>query len=488
MKNETWGSKLLLILAVAGGAIGIGNFLRFPTLFAQYGGWFLVPYFASFFLLGLPLMLIEWTIGAYSRDEERHSLSTFLEKRFPNYRFVKYLGIISVACCLIIAGYYIYIESWMLGYSILSLKGVFNNIPANELGDFLGSYIGFKGGVEVAVITIISLVIAVFLNFFFVAKGISKGISVVIKWSMPILLIMSLLMLVRVFCQPNIFDGIKYMFRGDISQLFNLKMWVAAASQMFFSLSVGFTSTMVYVTYSKNNIDILKDGATSAFMNMGIEVLIASFMTIPVSFLVFGEKMDQVAHSSSIAFGMVSMPSIFQDIPGASVWCFLWFFLLFIAAVTSSISMVQVFQSYLCDKLDISKVKSSLLNLCVFILVIIPTVVVPCGIDEFDFWTNTVLMPIGALILVCIVHGLKDSYSEKYKENTKHRTSGVGKFITKYITPLYLIIIIVPFIVNTVRDMFAGKDLNWEHYLCRGVIIVVFLIYGLTLHHKKNKK
>ena len=481
---DKWNSKILLILAVAGGAIGIGNFLRFPTLFAQYGAWFLVPYFVSFFLLGLPLMLVEWTLGAYSRDKGENSLATMLKKVFPNHIWVKYLGILCVTCCLIIAGYYIYIESWMLGYSVISLKGTFNTLPAEKLGEFLGNYTTFKSGTELGVICLITLLITIFLNFYFVAKGVSKGVGNLIKWSMPILLIMSILMLVKVLFTPGIGEGIKYMYRGEPSDLLNTKMWIDAASQMFFSLSVGFTSTYVYVTYSKNNLNIFSDGLTSSFMNMGIEVILASFIAIPVSFLAFGDKMDEVAHSSSIAFGMVSMPAIFQNIPGCSFWCFLWFLLLFLAALTSSVSMVQVFVSYLCNKLKISGVKSAWLNFLLFAVVAFTAVKLNGAIDELDFWTNSIFMPIGALILISVVHALRGNFVKKFNENSKTKMPNSILFIIKYVTPIYLLLAIIPFVITSGKDVLFGNEITVEQWFCRGLIVVMMIIYGMILGKK----
>ena len=112
---------------------------------------------------------------------------------------------------------------------------------------------------------------------------------------------------------------IKYMFQPRAS-LWDTKMWIDAASQMFFSLSVGFTATFTYVTYADKNLDISKQGLMASFMNVGMEVLIASFIAIPVSYIAFGaDKIQDVVKGSSIAFGMVSMPSIFNNIPGVDL-------------------------------------------------------------------------------------------------------------------------------------------------------------------------
>lgn len=484
---EKWNSKILLILAVAGGAIGIGNFCRFPTLFATWGGWFLVPYFVSFFLLGLPLMLVEWTLGCMARDTDSHSLPTFLEKYFRNKNF-KYLGFMAVACCLIIAGYYIIIESWMLGYSIIS-TGLFQKIPKDGLDVFFGNYITLEAGLDLKIIAIAAVIISVYLNFYFVIKGISKGVSTLIKYSMPLLLIMSLIMVIKVLLTPNILEGIKFMFRGDMHNLLNYQMWLDAAGQMFFSLSVGFSCTMVYVSFSKNEINIFKDGMTSAFMNMGIEVLLASFMTIPISYIIFGDRIKEVIANSTIAFGMISMPAVFQN----NIWCFIWFFLLFVAALTSSVSMVQVFISFLSDKFGISKLISGFISIVPFMFVLVSAFYISKGIDIFDFWTNTVLMPIGALFLIFLCHCLGKNFVKTFNENSKRPINAFLQIIIKYVTPIYLIIATFPPMIKNLGEMFKQEGFlsqDWNVWLVRAIIIVIFAltIFAIGKKNIKNKK
>ncbi|MBQ0105143.1 MAG: sodium-dependent transporter, partial [Armatimonadetes bacterium] len=445
---ERWNNRFLLILAVAGGATGIGNFLRFPTLFAQYGGMFLIPYLCSFFILGLPLMFIEWILGAMARDCGKNSLSLFLEVCFKN-RFVKYLGVACVSACLIISGYYMYIESWILGYGWISITGGFKNMASSDMGDFLGQYITIGDGV-CDVIVIVALIITVFLNYYFTARGISKGIASLIKFSMPLLMIIALIMLVKVlFFTPGSWEGIKYMFSPRVG-LSESKMWIDAASQMFYSLSVGFTSTFTYVTYADKNLDISKQGLMASYMNVGMEVLIASFIAIPVSYVAFGaDKIQDVVNSSSIAFGMVSMPAIFNNIPGGSFWNFLWFFLLFIAALTSSLSIVQPSASFFCNKFNISKFKGTVCSLLVCLLIIIPSVVISVGVDEFDFWANSFIIPFGAFFLIWIIYmiGPKKCWAA-YEENSTRPLNGFMKFCIQFATPLMLIMVMAMYIYN----------------------------------------
>ncbi len=488
---DRWNNRFLLVLAVAGGAIGIGNFLRFPTLFAQYGGLFLIPYLISFFIIGLPLMFTEWILGAMARDVKMNSLASFLEV-YHNNRVLKYFGVAALSACLIISGYYIYIESWILGYGWISVTGGFKHIEASAMGDFLGSYMTLGDGV-CDILCILCLLITIFLNYYFTAKGIAKGIATLIKVSMPLLIVIALFMLANIFYIPGTWAGIKYMFEPRVD-LWNSKMWVDAASQMFFSLSVGFTATFTYVTYADKNLDIAKQGLMASFMNVGMEVLIASFIAIPVSYVAFGaDKIQEVVKGSSIAFGMVSMPSIFNNVPGGQFWSFLWFFLLFIAALTSSLSIVQPSASFICNKFKTNKLWGSVASFVISLIILVPSVLCAVGIDEFDFWANSFIVPIGSLLLIVIVYSIgKEKCWVCFENNSSSKLNWFMKFCISWATPLFLIIVITLYIFNYGREIITCSNYEPEKIpqviLCRALMVVIILIYALIIHFKKIKK
>lgn len=491
-KKDIWNNKFLLVLAVAGGAIGIGNFLRFPTLFAQYGGMFLIPYICSFCVLGLPLMFAEWILGAKARDCGKNSLCLFLEYAHRN-NMVKYLGIAAVSACLIISGYYMFIESWILGYSYLSLTGAFSSMASDQMGDFLGKYMTIGDG-SCDILCITALIITLFLNYYFTARGISKGISSLIKVSMPLLITIALIMLAKVlFFTEGSWEGIRYMFQPRVP-ITDTKMWIDAASQMFFSLSVGFTATFTYVTYADKNLDISRQGLMASFMNIGMEVLIASFIAIPVSYLAFQDRIQDVVSSSSIAFGMVSMPSIFNDIPGGFFWNFLWFFLLFIAALTSSLSIIQPSASFFCNKFGINKLWGTVCSFFVCLIIIIPSVLIPVAIDEFDFWANSFIVPVGAFFLIVAIWllGPKNCW-ETYEQNSAKPLTPFMKCCIQYITPILLIIVMILYIMNYGLLIISCDGYTSEQIpqviTCRILMAAVIMVYIviLSLRTKKTK-
>ncbi|MFA5035526.1 MAG: sodium:calcium symporter, partial [Candidatus Margulisiibacteriota bacterium] len=174
-KRQEWGTKLGIILAVAGSAVGLGNFLRFPVQAAQNGGGaFLIPYFISFVLLGIPLMWIEWAIGRHG-GLFGHGSAPFILNRLWKNRLAKYLGVVGIFGPVVIFIYYTYIESWLLGYAFFSLTGqLFAVITPAAMKDFLTAYQGLAPGSNLMTAYVFFL-ITFLINFYFVYRGVQGG-------------------------------------------------------------------------------------------------------------------------------------------------------------------------------------------------------------------------------------------------------------------------------------------------------------------------
>ena len=229
--REQWGSRIGLILAVAGNAIGLGNFLRFPVKAAANGGGaFMIPYFVAFLLLGIPMMWVEWTIG---RMGGAHGHGTtpgmfhVMWKKAPS----KYLGALGIVIPFVIVIYYNFIESWCLGYSWFSVTGkYFGHANREAMGQFLRGFQGIESNefFSSLVPVLIFWGITIGLNFYFLYKGISKGIEILAKYGMPLLFIFGIILVVRVLTlgtpdpsQPemNIANGMGFIWNPDFSRL-----------------------------------------------------------------------------------------------------------------------------------------------------------------------------------------------------------------------------------------------------------------------------
>jgi SNF family Na+-dependent transporter len=253
MARERWGSKLGVILAVAGSAVGLGNFLRFPGVAANNGGGaFMIPYIISFLLLGLPLMWIEWTIGRFGGGFEHSTAPGIFHTMWRKNRFIKYFGVIGIFGPTVIFIYYTYIESWLLGYSFFALSGK-HAACTDQAGmqAFLKGYQGLVSNGHFSGIgpAYLFFLITFALNILVVCFGIRGGIERVCKWGLFLLFVFAVIITVRVLtlgspdpAKPdwNIAAGLGFLWNPHWEKLMEAKVWLAAAGQIFFTLSCGF--------------------------------------------------------------------------------------------------------------------------------------------------------------------------------------------------------------------------------------------------------
>jgi len=350
-KKDGWGSSLGIILAVTGSAVGLGNFLRFPGLAAKYdGGAFLIPYFLALLFLGLPIAWSEWAMGRYGGQRGFNSCPGIFRTIWKS-RLAPYCGVLGLLVPVVIYMYYLWIESWCLGYALKYLAGGLNLGPEKAAyTDHFTSYVGlgadgafFHQGMTLPVACLLACVA---LNFFIIYRGLSGGIEKVCLWGMPLLVICALLVLVRVLTlgtpdpahpDRNVIAGLGYMWDirgglpGLLKSLSNAEMWMAAAGQIFFSLSVGFGVVINYASYLKKRDDIALGSTTAVAGNEFCEVTLGGLTTIPAAFLFLGAA---GAVGGTFGLGFQTLPLVFDRMPLGQLFGFLWFFLLFIAAIT----------------------------------------------------------------------------------------------------------------------------------------------------------
>lgn len=216
-QREYWGSKLGVILAVAGSAIGLGNFLRFPVKAATYGGGaFLIPYLIAFVLLGIPLAWVEWTMGRYGGRYSHGSAPGILDVvvRKP---WAKYVGSLGILGPLLIYFYYVYIESWLLGFAFYALNGeLLNAVETNTITVFFGNYITLQTTLFANIpAALVFFLVTFILNFAIIGFGIRRGIEVANKFALPLIFILGIVLLIRVLTIPDIDRGLAFMWNPD---------------------------------------------------------------------------------------------------------------------------------------------------------------------------------------------------------------------------------------------------------------------------------
>jgi NSS family neurotransmitter:Na+ symporter len=508
-KREQWGTRIGLILAVAGNAIGLGNFLRFPVKAAANGGGaFMVPYFVAFLLLGIPMMWVEWTIGRMG-GLKGHGTTPGMFQILWRKPASKYLGALGIVIPFIIVIYYNFIESWCLGFSWFSLTGkYFGNTNREAMGKFLRGFQGAEANEFFSSLAPVLIFwgITIALNFYFLYKGISKGIEVLAKIGMPVLFVFGIILVVRVLTlgtpdpsQPgwNVGAGMGYIWNPDFSRLGSATVWLVAAGQIFFTLSLGQGIINTYASYLREKDDITLNGLTTSSANEWAEVILGGTIAIPVAVAFFGLAETQViANEGAFNLGFQALPVIFQKLPLGQIFGGMWFFLLFIAGITSSVALTQPAIAFLEDEFKWKREKAVIV---VFSVLITLTALVIAFfkfgfLDELDFWAGTfglVLFAAMEIILFSWIFKIKKGWEEMHK-GADLKVPAFFKFILKYITPVYLLVLLgYWFYKDAVKEfLMKGKPEANRPYLwgARIMIAVVLLVVMILIRKAWNKK
>ena len=504
MKNrETWKSKLGIIMAVAGSAIGLGNFLRFPVQAAQNGGGaFMIPYFISLLLLGIPLMWVEWTIGRFGGGFGHGTAPGIFHNMWIKNRFIKYFGIVGIFGPLVIFIYYTYIESWTLAYAFFSAVGKY--LLATDQGTMVSLLKGFQGieknqffsSMQCAYIFFL---ITFILNIWIIYKGISGGIEKLCNIAMPVLFIFGIMLTARVLTlgapnplNPgwNVLNGLGYLWNPDFSSLKDAKVWLAAAGQILFTLSVGIGVILTYASYLKKTDDVVLSGLTAASTNEFAEIILGSSIVIPAAFAFFGPiEIGNIAKSGAFNLGFVTMPLIFEKISLGAFFGCAWFLLLFLAGITSSVSLAQPAIAFLEDEFNISKKKAVIIfGIASFILCQPAIFFLKHGVvNELDFWGGTFCLVLFAAIETILfgwIFGMEKAWEEMH-HGAEMRLPRIYKFIIKYITPLFLIIILIAWSWQQGIPMFLMKTASEtdKPYILgiRLMLLAMFIILGILV-------
>ncbi|QDT38294.1 sodium:calcium symporter [Stratiformator vulcanicus] len=497
--SDGWGSRIGVILAVAGSAVGLGNFLRFPGQAASNGGGaFMIPYFISLLILGIPLAWAEWTMGRYGGRRGFNSAPGIFSAIW-HHPAAKYLGMLAVLIPLMIYMYYVLIEAWCLGYAFNYLIGNEKLTASNaDFGAFFGSYVGIEQdgvlmspkGADGKVnafraenFQLLGILIFTFgVNFALIYRGVSKGIETFCKIAIPLMVVLALVVLVRVMTLPpqpipedqlaaaaanstvegdspttrSVSDGLGFMWNPDFSKLLEPKTWLAAAGQIFFSLSVGFGVIINYASYLKKEDDIALGSLTACSMNEFFEVCLGGLITIPAAFIFLGTA---VIGMGTFAVGFNALPEVFAKMPFGQLFGFLWFFMLFVAAMTSSISMLQPAIAFLEEGFGLKRQDSvAILGLITamgtgFVFYFSKGLT---ALDTIDFWVGTFLIFVLALIQAILygwLFGLKRGDREMH-EGAHIKVPALVQFLLKYVVPVYMLVIFVSFIATNVFTKF----------------------------------
>ena len=476
-ERERWGSRLGLVLAAAGNAVGVGNLLRFPAQAGQNGGGaFIVPYFLSLLFFGLPMMWVAWTVGRYGGRFGHTSTPGMFDKMW-NHPAAKYLGVIGISLPLLFCLYYTYIEAWCLSYSFFSASGDFVSTASRwvDLSAYFNEYLGnaathtYFPSVSTAVLF---TAVTVLLNVWVLSRGVAKGIETLAKIAMPLLLLFCLILAVRVFTlsglRGTVWDGLNFLYTPDFSALGNWNVWIAAAGQIFFTLSIGFGSMECYASYLRENEDVALAGLTTASTNEFVEVIFGSAIAIPAAAIYFGPaRMVAIASSGTFDIGMVAMPEILRHLPGLSFFGTIWFLLLFFAAFTSSVAVAQPVVAFFKDEARLPRAAAAGLVGVFWLVGTLPIVYFyRYGVfAEMDFWAGTIgLVFFSAIeaVLFAWIFGMDKGWAELHR-GAQIRVPRIFYYIIRYVTPVALVAILCGWSYGAIvdRTLIPTPQVNW---------------------------
>ena len=491
-KKDRWGSQLGVILAVSGSAVGLGNFLRFPGQVVNNGGGaFMIPYVVSLLVVAIPLATAEWALGRYGGRRGYHSPAGVYYSATNRSAFWGAMGSLATVAPFIIGMYYVFIEAWCLVYAAQYLGGVlapfglgFTVVPNSPSGllfddaqgyeNFFGSLVGigkngalFSFGTSTALFATLA---CAGVNFLLLYRGVSRGIERFCKAAAPLILLCSIAVIIRVISLGNptgqpgqsFLDGLGFMWNptrevatksgelvrvGVWETLANPDVWLAATSQIFFSVSICLGAVCTYASYVKPRGDVALSSLAATATNEFCEVGFGGLMSIPPAIMFLGARASG-SFASSFALGFVVLPNVFGLMPFGQFWGFLFFFLLLLAAVTSSVSMIQPMIALLQESQGWTRERSagvaSTVNF-VGTLVICAYTLNLGALDVFDFWVANFLPLVTAIIqtiVVCFVWGASALRSE-IARGSRIKPPLFLVDVVKYVSFPYMILVVL---------------------------------------------
>jgi SNF family Na+-dependent transporter len=482
--HEQWATRLGVILAVAGSAVGLGNFLRFPGVAAENGGGaFMIPYFCALVFLGIPIGWAEWTMGRYGGNHGFHSSPVILGI-LGGSRTTRYLGVIGVIIPLVVYFYYIVIESWCLAYCWDFVRGgigidldkAIQEQVATSREYFHDATGRASNGVTVEGQlhqSVVFWIIVSVLNLWFLHRGLSKGIESFCKWAMPLMAVCGVVVLVRVLTlgtpeptapENNVENGLGFMWNPNFEALKSFKPWLAAAGQIFFSLGVGFGIIINYASYLRRRDDVVLSGLTASATNEFFEVVLGGLITIPAAVVFLGIGLTAESTGSSFNLGFNTLPVVFAHMPLGNIFGAVWFFMLFLAAITSSLSMVQPAKAFFQEALGLSRQGATIVISLVTVLGSLFVIWYSRGqiaLDTLDFWVGTFLIYLLATIQIVVfgwVFGIDRGIAEA-EHGAQMRIPLGFRFIMKYVAPAYLLVVFGGFLYQEIiAPYFQGKE------------------------------
>ncbi|MGO1468859.1 MAG: sodium-dependent transporter [Tissierella sp.] len=437
-KREGFSSKFGILAAAVGSAIGLGNIWRFPYVVGKYGGGaFLIVYLGIVAAIGLPLMLSEFVIG---REGKQDAIGSF--KKLDSKRPFFVSGVLGVLAAFFILSFYGVVAGWTLEYVFASITNKFAGQSSEQIGNMFGSFIADPYR------PIMWQIVFMGITGLIVSTGVQKGIEKVAKIMVPLLLVLIIILDIKALSLPNSMEGLKFLFQPDFSVI-DGRVVLGALGHAFFSLSLGMGIMITYGSYISDKENL---GSTALQISLA-DTFIALLAGIAIFPAVFAYGVDP---SDGAGLVFITLPNVFNQMPGGYIFSIMFFALLALAALTSTISLLEVVVAYLVDSLKMARKRASILAFTGITLVGFFASLSNGPLAHLDFFGNNFFdfldettanyfLTTAALISVIFVGWFMD------KGRIKGQLSNEGKFsigyesiyfaIIKYVAPIGIVLV-----------------------------------------------
>ena len=438
-----WSSRWLFILAAAGSAVGIGNIWKFPYIAGQNGGGaFVIIYLVCIAAVGIPIMISEVMMGREGRQSPINTMRTLVERAQANPMWVL-IGWMGVLAGFLILSYYAVIAGWAMNYVVLTAAGTFESVTATGAADTYNTFLANPWEL------IFWQTLFMALTVWIVGKGVSKGLETAIRWFMPLLFVLLIVLLVYSVNSGGFQQGWDFMFKVDPAAFTNPQIWLLAMGQSFFTLSLGMGAMMAYGAYVPEKAGI---GGTVAIIAI-LDTTVAVAAGLAIFPIVFANGLD-AAQGPGLMF--VTIPLAFGQFPLGAVFGTLFFVLVSFAALTSAISLTEPVLAYLVEEYNAKRkrVAISVGVLCwilglgtVFSFNIWSDVTVVGGLSVFDFIdyvSQNIMLPLGGLLIaIFAVWVLPKSVMEKQLGFKGGFLFGLWRVVAGIVAPLGVLAVFI---------------------------------------------
>ncbi len=486
MTRQRWTSRTVFVLAALGSAVGLGNLWRFPYLAGKYGGGaFLIPYLIALVLVGVPMLMLELAVG---QKMQQGAIGSYT-KLHPS--FVG-LGIFALISSFIIVSYYAVVMAWSLVYLLASLR---MNWSDDAESYFYQEVIQISNGIEqlggINLPILLSLIVVLLLVYFCVWQG-TKSVGKVVKYSVPLPVILLVFLLIRVMTLPGFLTGWEMYLKPVWSALLDPEVWTAAFSQIFYSLSLAFGIMVAYGSYKHSDDDIAKDTWITALLDIGTS-LFAGFVVFGVlGYMAWrtGTPLEELA-ASGPGLAFVVFPEALSLMPLSGLFSVFFFLMLLLLGIDSVFSLVEALNAAILDRYQQLKISRVSLVMCLAISIAGIIYTTRAGlyfldiVDHFVTSYNLLLVGIFQTILGGWIYG-----AEKLRRYINQVSDWqVGKWWNisiKYVIPLVLTTLLVTQLSKDLKIPYEGYP-TWALGIGWAIALLPFLLFLFLLLKNKNK-